>query len=134
MFAFVVMVLSEELGAIIVNQLLKLDILKSSLDRLELGNRVARGKKLGWELIVKIHEPSSGVVTAVKQTLSLMNFEEVSMSHTYYGGWTGTLAMWSLKDLHYLFSQSDIGSHPISTQPIGTQIWTKQQKMLYSED
>lgn len=44
---------------------------------LELVNPDVPGMRLDTQLIVKIHEPNSGMVTRMKDTLSLMNFEEV---------------------------------------------------------
>jgi len=64
-----------------------------------LANLTVLGMKQEKVLMLKIPDPSSGVVTKISNMLSSMNFEEVLMSHICSDGSTGTLALWKSKDL-----------------------------------
>lgn len=70
----------------------------SSGGELELVSRVEPGKRPEWTLTAKIHEPSSGVVTIVKQMLCLMNFEVVSTLPIYSDGWIDIQYVWKSKE------------------------------------
>lgn len=80
------------------NRFLWNDLLLFTVDELGLENLGVPGKKPQWLLTLKIREPSSGMVTEVKNTLLLMNFEEVSTSPMYLDGSIGTRSLWRLKD------------------------------------
>lgn len=59
----------------------------SSGGQLVLESPVGHGPRLDLTLTLKIHEPSSGVATRVKQMLSLMNFEVALTLPIYSDGW-----------------------------------------------
>lgn len=68
------------------------------------------GRKAVWQLTVKTHEQSGGVVTEVRRMLSLMNFEEQLTSPTCCAGWTGTRSEWKPKEERNLSWRKKSGS------------------------
>jgi hypothetical protein len=65
-----------------------LEIAGYSGAQLVLGNQGELGKKQEWKLIVRIPGQNSGMVIAIKSTLSWMSLEEASISHTFCDGLT----------------------------------------------
>lgn len=70
-------------------------------------------------LIVRIPDPSFGTVTKVNQTLSSMNFEEVSTLPICCVGSIDIHAVWKLKDLRNLWLPQISGSPQTWTQDFG---------------
>lgn len=88
---------------------------------LVLASRVGPGMKLEKKLIVRIHEPSSGMVIKIKQMLLSMNFEEELMSHTCYVGLTDIRSGWKLRDPRDRWLQAKSGSQATSILGYGIQ-------------
>jgi len=65
--------------------------------QLALVNLGVLGKKQAYKVIVRIPGANFGAATRVKNMLSAMNFEEVSILRTYYDGQTVTPSEWKLK-------------------------------------
>lgn len=65
---------------------------------LGLAKVVVHGKKRAWRLILKLREASSGTVTQAMNTLSWMNFEVASTSHTSSSGLIDIRVSLKLKD------------------------------------
>jgi hypothetical protein len=107
--------------------------LMSSGVSLEVERVHSHGKKLGWKLTVRTQGLSSGVVIAVRQMLSLMNFEVESTSLTYSDGWIGTLVSLKLKAVQDHSAPLRFGLPAISIQGNGTQIWMNQLSMHFFE-
>lgn len=66
-------------------------------DQLEQESQNVPGKKQETLHTLRIPEQSGGMATRVRQTLSLMNFEEVSTYHICFDGWIATHAQWKRK-------------------------------------
>lgn len=65
--------------------------------RLALESHGALGPRLRWKRILKIRALSSGVDTELRNMLSLMNFEEESISAMYSDGWIDIRSQWKSK-------------------------------------
>jgi len=68
------------------------------------------GLKPAWRLTLKTRKPSGGTVTKVNQMLLSTSFEELFQFRTSYGGSTGILYEWSVKDLPCHLYQQRFGS------------------------
>lgn len=66
--------------------------------RLDWGSPVELGLKRDWTLILNVRSPSSGMATAVKLSLSLMNFEAASPWGICYDGLIATQYWLKSKD------------------------------------
>lgn len=102
------------------NLLLWNDLVWYSGALLELVNPEELGLKQDSWLILRIPEPSFGVVMEVKNTLLLMNSEEESISHIYSDGWIVTRSSWRLKEPLSSYALPSFGSPPTSIPNVGT--------------
>ena len=78
------------------------------------------GKKLESMPTLKIRELSGSMVTVVKKMLLSMNFVEVSIFPTSYGGSTAIRSLWKKKVLKCRCKQQSFGSRPIFLQNNGS--------------
>lgn len=109
-------------------------LLESFGASLEVVNLSKPGKKRENQLMLKIHDPSSGVHTLVKKMLLLMNLEEVLTSRTFLDGWMCMLVELKLKDQIDPCLPRTFGSPPMLNRDIGTQTSMSPQLMRYLED
>lgn len=104
------------------------------LAELELVNPKEHGRKPLTTFILRIHEPSSGVVTMVNATLLSMNFEEVSTYLIYSDGLIATRFEWKSKAAQNHSWLLSSGSRPISPPPDGGQSSIKRPWMPLCEE
>jgi len=97
------------------------DMLQCYGELLALENQSVLGMKLESMLMLKIHDPSFGMVTKVRRVLLLMNFEEESTSRICCDGLIVTRSVWRSKAVRDRRLWKRCGSHPMSTQTVGTQ-------------
>lgn len=105
---------------IIYDQLLWSGLVQFSGGRLGLASRERPGKMPVWTLILKLPQPSSGMVTEARNMLSSMNFEELSKSLTCSDGSIDTRVSLKLKDRHSCCEQLGSGSRQTSIPGSGT--------------
>lgn len=89
----------------------------------ELVNHTVHGVKQDSVLTLNAQGPNSGMVTKLKQMLSLMNFGAVSTSHTSSDGQIVTQFVWKSKDLPDPLMLKEYGLHQIWTQEAGIPSW-----------
>lgn len=100
----------------------------------QLENPKMPGAKQEWQLMLKIHGPSSGMDTLVIQTLSSMNFVEELMLPTFSDGLTVIQSEWILKGRQSRSAQRASGSLPISPRGNGGLNLTKTPTLPWSVD
>jgi len=96
------------------------DMLRYFGELLVLENHDVLGMKQDSMLMLRIQEPSFGMVTNVKQMLSSMNFEEESTLRICLDGLTVIRCVWKSKDQRDRRLWKRSGSHPMWTQTFGT--------------
>jgi len=103
-------------------------------------NHVVLGMKPVYSLILRVLQPSFGMVTKIKRyfklirTLLSMNLEATLASVTYCGGLTDTQYVWKPKALVSYSPPAVFGSPAIYTQETGFRIWTKALWTLCFDD
>lgn len=100
----------------------------------QLENPKMPGAKQEWQLMLKIHGPSSGMDTLVIQTLSSMNFVEELMLPTFSDGLTVIQSEWILKGRQHRSLRRVSGSLPISPLGNGGLNLTNQPTLPWSVD
>jgi len=94
--------------------------------RLVLESREELGEKGEWTVILKIRERNFGVVTKIKEMLSLMSFEETSTFPICYDGWIDIQSGWKSKDQACPCMLKRFGSRQMFIQLNGGRNWTLQ--------
>jgi hypothetical protein len=103
-------------------------------DQLEQESQSVPGKKRGSLHTLRIPEQSGGMATRVRQTLSLMNFVEVSTYPICFDGWTATHAQWRRREAICLCKQPVFGSPVTLTPESGLSILTNLRAMHLKDD
>lgn len=116
------------------NRLLSAGVVKSSMERLVVERAIVLGKKPENVPFLRIHAPSSGVVTKVKAMLLLMSFEEVSTSLIFCDGSTDIQLTWKLKEGADVYVPKNIGSPQTYTQKSGIPTSIRRPTPPWSED
>lgn len=96
-YLFAVTTSCEELAKTTYSHLEWSELVMFSGVELALASRVVLGKKPVWVLTLKTPTPSFGMATEIMNTLSLMNFVELSTSPTFFDGWIAIRSSWKLK-------------------------------------
>lgn len=111
-----------------------IDSVPSSGVKLELESRIKHSLKREMERTLRVLQLSSGMATKVKNMLLSMNFEEQSVSSTFYDGQINILAWWKSKDQLRHCELQRFGSPAISPSKSGTKDLMKKLSELCEED
>lgn len=126
-YKFVVTTNCDALVQTMYNLCLWNDLLKFSGAELGLGKVVSHGKKQGSRLTLKIREPSGGMVTWVKLTLSSMNSVGPLTSRICCDGLIGTQYEWRTKVDQCHCQLQGFGLRRTLIQGCGIRMWTQKQ-------
>lgn len=118
-YLFVIMVISQELGETIYDQLRWTEPVQYSGVQLGQARAIVLGVEQGWTVTLRIPLPNGGVVTEVKELLLSMSLEESSTYPTYSGGWTSIQSVWKPREALYPSPRVSFGSQATYTQEIG---------------
>lgn len=107
--------------AISLHQLLSRELYSSFGAQLAPAKVDGLGGRQAWTLTLRVLQPSSGTVTAVRSILSSMNFEETLASAISYDGSIVTRSMWRSKVHRLPLPHTQSGSQATFAQQRGTQ-------------
>lgn len=108
-YEFVIIELSELSVQTLRDQLEWSELAAYTGVELVLASRGQLGKKLDWELTVRIQTLNFGAVIAVKKMLSSMSFVEISRYQTSCDGLIDTRVVWKSKDQVYPWQRNVFG-------------------------